>query len=51
MRFPDIRAAVLTPILAATLLLTACSAEQLAGSFQSWCGSAPNCTDRTKEPR
>lgn len=32
-----------------TVALSACSAEQFASSFRSWCKSASNCDDRSRQ--
>ncbi|MCW2236205.1 hypothetical protein [Azospirillum canadense] len=32
----------------ATILLSACSSEQVARSFGNWCKRADNCTDNTR---
>ncbi|WP_448205783.1 hypothetical protein [Azospirillum sp. sgz302134] len=30
-------------------LLSACSSEQVASSFRSWCKGASNCTDNSRQ--
>lgn len=32
-----------------TVLLSACSAEQVASSFRSWCRGAANCDDHSRQ--
>ncbi|WP_158284076.1 hypothetical protein [Azospirillum sp. TSO22-1] len=38
-------------LLAALLVLSACSSAQVAGVFQGWCRHADTCTDNTKPQR
>lgn len=35
-------------VVVAAVVLTGCTDSQVAGSFRSWCKSAPNCDDHSR---